>query len=238
MSLLSVFRRQKTPANHDRLGVYPTEVDLPSLADRRNLWTARAFAIGFVVSSLANVALAVGIASILPLYRVQPVLIGFNEKTDQVVTLQPLEIQAKSIDAMTEKLVRQYVVLRHSVVKDDTEMTRRWGDDSPIKLMTGQDAFAQFVQETRPAYAKLAEEQFTRSIEILSVSKLSTNFWQAEFNTTDHSLLAGLDASQDLRQRWVASMRVQYETQRITYDKRLINPLGFTVLQYSVAEKR
>lgn len=35
-------------------------------------------------------------------------------------------------------------------------------------------------------------------------------------------------------QSWVATMRVDYQPQRITYDKRLLNPLGFTVTDYSV----
>lgn len=36
-------------------------------------------------------------------------------------------------------------------------------------------------------------------------------------------------------QTWIATLRVNYEPKRITYDQRLINPLGFTVTDYSVS---
>ena len=37
--------------------------------------------------------------------------------------------------------------------------------------------------------------------------------------------------------RWLATMNIAYQPQRITFDKRLLNPLGFTVVDYSVIER-
>lgn len=36
---------------------------------------------------------------------------------------------------------------------------------------------------------------------------------------------------------WLATMTVDYQPQRISYDSRLLNPLGFTVTDYSVIER-
>jgi len=36
---------------------------------------------------------------------------------------------------------------------------------------------------------------------------------------------------------WLATMTVDYQPQRISYDARLLNPLGFTVTDYSVIER-
>lgn len=239
MKLKNPFGGLNAPAHRDRIGAYPKDVDLPTLSERRYLWTARAMAVALTVSLLANTALGFGIAALLPLVRVMPVLIGFHEPSNQVVTLEPLDLEARGLDYMTEFLIRQYVTVRNSVVNDEQEMTRRWGvENSTMRLMSTDDAYNQFAQETKIAYDRLVQEKFTRSVEILSVSKIAENYWQAEFQTRDHSLLAGLSADQDPTGLWVASMRIEFHPQRISFDNRLVNPLGFTVTAYSVTAKK
>jgi type IV secretory pathway component VirB8 len=106
---------------------------------------------------------------------------------------------------------------------------------------------------------------YNRSIEIESVNRLSEDTWQVNFKTTDSLGGSGgtltADPSQGLgastsrpqndpnellnanltpgqtTQSWVATMRVEYKPSEITYDKRLLNPLGFTITDYSVTAR-
>lgn len=138
---LSLLRKQKTvltspsPAgmaalmvdSPDRLGAYPAERDVPALEGRRYLWIARAFAIGMFLSLCLNVVLGVAIGTLSPLVRVEPMLLTFKDRSEQIVKIEPFERGTSGFELMTEALVRDYVLSRHEIVLDESEMRRRWG---------------------------------------------------------------------------------------------------------------
>ena len=51
-------------------------------------------------------------------------------------------------------------------------------------------------------------------------------------NTTTTDLVP-----QAATKNWLATMTITYEPQAVSYDKRLLNPLGFTVTDYSVVAR-
>ncbi len=227
-------KRQTDEVEETDRRIYPDTVHVPSLPERRYLWTARAFAIAGSVSLAINVILGLAIVQLAPLVRVQPFFVTFAAKSDQVVRIEPIEIPMSAATAISEQMVRNYVLNRHTILGDGQEQALRWGNNSAVRWMSSDQVYSAFVEETQPFYESIKASGMTRSVDILSASKISDNFWQVEFETID----TDPKAAEQQVQRWVATMRIAFHTQRVRYDTRLINPLGFTVVGYSLASKR
>ena len=58
-----------------------------NLRERRYLWTARAFAIVFVFSACSTFILLFSLFSLVPLVRVQPFYLTFQNKSEQIVNI-------------------------------------------------------------------------------------------------------------------------------------------------------
>jgi type IV secretion system protein VirB8 len=215
----------------DRLGAYPAEKDVPALEGRRYLWIARAFAIGMFLSLCLNVVLGVAIGTLSPLVRVEPMLLTLKDRSEQIVKIEPFERGTSGFELMTESLVRDYVLSRHEVVIDETEMRRRWGGRGIVAHRSSDEEYARFVAETAPKYEELRQMRLMRTVAIRRVSKIAEGYWQVEFLTQDFTGGSKLVAEK----RWVASLTVGYVPREVSWEDRYMNPLGFIVTEYSVA---
>ena len=102
------------------------DVFVANVGEKRYLWTARAFAIITAISLCCNIVLILAIMQVLPLYRVEPFLLTFQNKEEQVYNIQPIKGRMEDQKAITEVFVRQYVLLRSSFDRDVQEMEARW----------------------------------------------------------------------------------------------------------------
>lgn len=218
----------------DRLGGYPADCDVPALEGRRYLWTARAFAIGMFLSLCANVVLGFAIAGLSPLVRVEPMLLTFKEKSEQLVKVEPFSRGAKGFEIMTEMLVRDYVLSRHEIVLDEDEMKRRWGGGGLVAHRSDADEYRRFVAEMAPKYEEIRQRRLVRTVVVHRVSKIAEGYWQVEFSTND-SDGSGRKMSDSL---WVASMTTAYVPREVSWEDRYMNPLGFIVTAYSVTARQ
>ena len=62
------------------------DVFVANVGEKRYLWTARAFAIIMAISLCCNVVLVLAIMQVMPLYRVEPFLLTFQDKQEQIYT--------------------------------------------------------------------------------------------------------------------------------------------------------
>lgn len=209
-----------------------------NLRERRYLWTARAFAIVFVFSACSTFILLFSLFSLVPLVRVQPFYLTFQNKSEQIVSVQKLNASRESLNFITESLIRQYIIARHAIVLDVDLMLQRWGEQGPIRWMSTNGVFSEFVNTTSVAFKRVREEGLVRDINILSVSLLKTepkegDIWKAEIETSDmHPEL-----SQPVVTPWIVQLRVGYMPKRGEWATRLKNPMGFVVKQYSIFPK-
>ncbi len=205
--------------------------DTENLRERRYLWTARAFTVVFVVSLCANVVLILAIKNMIPLSRVEPFLLTFQDKNEQIVNVDPIT-NLPDKDLITEALIRQYVTQRNTMTSDLEDMAKRWGPEGPIKWMSSDIVYTDFYSKTgADALEQIRTKGLTREIEIFSVNKLSKDVWQAEIETRDMVP----EASSPTVSRWTILLRVDYFLDsRVKYSLRLKNPLGFTVREYSI----
>ncbi len=209
-----------------------------NLRERRYLWTARAFAIVCAISFCTNIILIMALFSLVPLTRVQPFYLTFENKDAQIVRITQMQPDATLLERVAESLVRQYIVTRHSVVSDVDEMLQRWGDRGPIRWMSNDGVFAEFNQMTSEAFSRIREERLTREVNILSAYKLETNpvegdAWEAEVETID--MLP--ERSEPIRQIWQVRLRIKFLNKQEKWANRLKNPIGFTVVRYSITPK-
>ena len=87
------------------------DVFVANVGEKRYLWTARAFAIITAISLCCNVVLLLAIAQVMPLFRIEPFLLTFQSKSEQVYNIMPVRGNLTDEKAITEVFVREYVLL-------------------------------------------------------------------------------------------------------------------------------
>ena len=134
-------RRPESPASSQ-------DAFVANVAEKRYLWTARAFAIITAVSLCCNIVLLLAIAQVIPLYRVEPFLLTFQNKQEQVYNIQPVNRDMEDEKEITEVFVREYVLLRSSFNRDIPEVEARWMPGGMIEEMSSPAVYKDFVENT------------------------------------------------------------------------------------------
>ena len=202
-----------------------------NIAEKRYLWTARAFAIITAISLCCNIILILAIIQVMPLFRVEPFLLTFQNKSEQVYNIVPLK-NLEDEKSITEIFVRQYVLLRSSFSKNIPEMEARWMPGGAIQEMSSPAVYEEFQKKTAlKALNIIRSKSLTRSVKIISANELTRGLWQVEYETRDMYP----DSSKPEVNYWTASMRIMYRGKSVKYGERLKNPIGFTVVRYSLS---
>ena len=205
-----------------------SEVVVENATEKRYLWTARAFAVIFAISMCCNFILVYVIFAIMPLYRVEPFLMSFADKGEQIYTIMPVQ-NLHDKKYLTEIFVREYVLLRNSFVNDIDEMEKRWGPNSVLREFSSAGTYDKFYNEVaKPTIEKISQYNITRNIKIASVTEMGGEqgepWWQVEFRIED--MAPTLETPRV--SVWVASIKIRYRAKKVKFGERLKNPLGFT----------
>ena len=203
-------------------------------SERRYLWTARAFAIIFAVSLCCNLILIIAITQLLPLYRIEPFILTFENKEDQVYDIRPIA-NMDDRKEITEVFVREYVLMRSAFSNNVREMESRWMPGGPIEEMSSSAVYQAFVDKVaNEALKRIKQEGMLRTVRIMTVNELSRGLWQVEYETRD---MLSSSAAPDIKY-WTASLKVVYRKKKVKYGERLNNPIGFTVVRYSLSRNK
>ncbi|MCQ2914927.1 MAG: VirB8/TrbF family protein [Alphaproteobacteria bacterium] len=218
--------------SHD--AVHQEELSVDLLRERRYLWTARAFAIVSAVALCANLVLIIAIMRLFPLQRTEPFLLSFQSSDKQFATIRRLPKDMSTEEVLSEALIRQYVMLRNTMVADLEEMKTRWGEDGPVRWMSSNKVFKIFSDAKKDWLERIRIDGLTREVRIESVVRTPTpNIWFVDIMTKD--MLP--ESDQPETQSWRIIVEIDYfyrEKRIITYSDRLQNPLGFTIVNYSI----
>ena len=207
------------------------DVFVANVGEKRYLWTARAFAIITAISLCCNIVLILAIMQVLPLYRVEPFLLTFQNKEEQVYNIQPIKGRMEDQKAITEVFVRQYVLLRSSFDRDVQEMEARWMPGGPVQEMSSSAVYTEFLEKTaKKALDLIRVRSLQSNVRILTVNELGRGLWQVEYETQDMYP----DSPAPEVNYWTASLRIAYNRKSVKYGERLKNPVGFTVVRYSL----
>lgn len=222
---------QRQAARQPQRQVRNEDVFVANVGEKRYLWTARAFAIITAISLCCNIVLILAIMQVLPLYRVEPFLLTFQNKEEQVYNIQPIKGRMEDQKAITEVFVRQYVLLRSSFDRDVQEMEARWMPGGPVQEMSSSAVYTEFLEKTaKKALDLIRARSLQRNVRILTVNELGRGLWQVEYETQDMYP----DSPAPEVNYWTASLRIAYNRKSVKYGERLKNPVGFTVVRYSL----
>lgn len=215
-----------------RRSTQSSELFVANIGEKRYLWTARAFAIVTALSICCNIVLILAIYQVLPLYRVEPFLLTFQNRAEQVYNIQPIKGGLRNQRAITEVFVREYVLLRSAFERNIPEMEARWMPGGTIQEMSAANVYQDFLDNTaQKALNIIRTRGLVREVKILSVNELSNGIWQVEYETRDMYP----DSEKPEVNYWTASLNVGYRKKTVKYGDRLKNPIGFTVYNYSLS---
>lgn len=168
----------------------------------------------------------------MPLKRVEPFLLTFQNRDEQVVKLRPLAKDMSADDIISEAMIRQYVLLRNTMISDVDEMSFRWGPDGPLRWMSSAQVYNQFAKTVKDWLSRIKLEGLTREVRIESVVR-NQNIWLVYIVTRD--MLP--EAEEPAISRWRIRLSIKYfakDQKEVKYIDRLKNPLGFAVDGYSI----
>lgn len=202
-------------------------------SEKRYLWTARAFAVIVAVSLCCNLVLILAMTQLLPLHRIEPFLLTFENKEEQVYDIQPLRNMADKT-AITEVFVREYVLLRSAISGDIQEMESRWMPGSLLEEMSSSVVYEGFLKSAKKGLDIARKQHLIRGIRIMSVNDLGRGIWQVEYESSDMYP----DSAAPKIDYWTATLNVTYRKKTVKYGERLNNPIGFTVTRYALQHNK
>ena len=225
----------KKPQNPNRrANAKVSDVVVVNASEKRYLWTARAFAVIVAITFCCNLVLILAITQLVPLYRVEPFLLTFENKQEQVYDIVPLT-NMEDQKAITEVFVREYVLLRSAFSNDVQEMEARWMPGGQLQEMSSSAIYQAFIEKTaKRALDIIRTKGLIRIVRIMTVNELSRGLWQVEYETRDMYP----DSAAPQIEYWTASLKVAYRKKTVKYGERLNNPIGFTVIAYSLSRNK
>ena len=215
---------------------YPGSYAVTSLRERRILLSLRIVSISLIFSMIISAVLAFILMSLLPLKEVRPFLVQIADQGSIADSIKPLEDRFDSMDILTEKLVREYVINRNEILRSDAVMADRWSDGGYLGMTTSVPEYRRFVAQVADQLEEIRRLDGQMRIEILSVSAVRTGqVYVIDYRATAYN---SLDAVVDDRV-YTATIEIAFTNLAgRTRNQMLINPTGFTVISHSIAEKK
>ena len=180
--------------------------------EKRYLWTARAFAVITAISICCNLVLIIAITQVIPLFRVEPFLLTFQNKQEQVINIVPIKNDMEKETGITEVFVRQYILLRSSFTRDIPEMESRWMPGGALQEMSDRAVYEEFLRNTA-----------NRALQIIRTRQPRDMYPDSKSPDVNY---------------WTASLRIVYRHKTVKYGERLKNPVGFTVVRYALSHNK
>ena len=205
-------------------------------------WLSRLVVICAVLSLGLFLSASLVIFRLAPEIIVEPLLIISQNDSETMVRYEPITNKMPSLKQMTELFVRQYVVVRNTVINDEQEMRTRWGPGGIIAYLSTPRVYHEFVGEHIDNISSMFDNEYSSEVRIDSIHKISENSPAWIVNFTIYNLSrsrTGKSGALTLKKtKMRASVTPRFIPERRTVFARLINPLGFTVMKYNQDEIR
>ena len=218
------------------------DAKINTLKENYYKWLSRLVTLFAIVSLSFFMSASLVILRLAPRVTVEPFLIMKQYDTSGLVRQEPIEYNMASHKMFMELFVKQYVIMRNTVVNDQREMQIRWFPGGWVNFLSDEDVFDDFNKNVDANLYKLLERDATIEVEIINVSKQggeNSPIWKVDFKTYELSRdneEAGGGEKILITRYWTASLTSYFIKGRELISRRLINPLGFTVVRYSQTE--
>ena len=205
-------------------------------------WVSRLTMLVCIVSLAFFTLASLVLFRMAPRVMVEPFLIINQDDSETMVRYETISQKMASRKQMMETFIRQYVIVRNAVLNDQREMQARWFAGGIVNYLSSPSVYIDFNKSKVVELNNLIKDGVVRDVEIISVSKVGgekSPVWKIDFRTYE---IVREQKSQDhgrlvLKTRyWTASLTAYFIKQRMFMSRRLMNPLGFTVVRYSQTE--
>lgn len=209
--------------------------------ERYFLWLSRLVMLCAVLSLGFFLCSTLVIFRLAPEIIVEPLMLVANQKdSESMVRYEPINTKMPSLKQMTEMFVKQYVIMRNTVINDEQEMTTRWGYGGIVHYLSSPDVYDEFVGKNAQNIKFMYDNEYSSEVYIeKAVKDEITSAWTVDFAV--HNLSRGRNSTGALTLktlRYRASVTPRYYPERYFVARRLVNPLGFTVIKYNQSEIR
>ena len=195
-----------------------------------------------ILSLIVLLSSSLSLFKLAPEVTVEPFLIIKQDASDGVVRYEPIALDMASKKQLMELFVKQYVILRNTIIRDEKEMMLRWYPGGMVNYLSSDYVFSVFNAYREEMWEKIFKSKIVREVEIISATKQggeNSPIWKVDFRTYDIVDYYTNDKTKGKTLKigyWTASVTAFFIPQRQFVGLRLINPLGFTVARYSQTE--
>lgn len=176
----------------DVLGRYPEYMQVRALPERRYLKTSRLLAVFILVNlgvMLALAGLYAYLAERVDISIASPRAVNLFYIDTEKKRLLPAEHTQKGVYAtqlMTEAALRQYIVDRHTIVWDNEQLGKMWGQGSLVwGLSSSKFVYGPFMELAKREAEQSRTQGFVRDVHLYELELVYENMWQAIFDTFD-----------------------------------------------------
>ena len=219
-----------------------TEKEVSGFKLKYYMWLSRLFIFFSAISLTLFMSSSLVLFKLAPQVTVEPFLIIKQDTSDGIVRYEPISYTMASKNQLMETFVRQYVLLRNTIIADEKEMQTRWFPGGMMNFLSSDYVFGQFSTYRDSIWSRIIEAEMVREVEIISIGKLGGEkslVWKVDFKTYDLSTNMRNQNTRALilsTRYWTASVTAYFIKGREFFGLRLINPIGFTVTRYSQTE--
>ena len=234
MSIFKFLFSEVDDSTNDKLGAYPEKVHVRAMPERRYLKTSRIMTFTACALLCMTIILTFVIYLLSPQLRSEPLLLMIDKRFYKLEPVQRHIVIEPSSNLLTEEHIKQYILLRHTIVSDIDEMQSRWNEEnSLLKWFSGSEAFSSFVNEKNVNLARMAEG-LTAEVNIRFIQRISNGIWLAEFETIERTP----EEEHPTIRRWRALLEAGFRKRPYpNRDERIKNPLDFYVNKYSLVSR-
>lgn len=202
------------------------------------LWLSRMFIFTAAISLAIFVAASLALFKLAPMVTVEPFLIINQSSSDDIARYEPIALNMASREQFMETFVRQYVMYRNTVLNDELEMMSRWYPGGIVNFLSSPDVYKEFNKNLEKVVRGNLSKGVSREVEIISSQRVGgkrSAVWKVNFKTYE---ILGHDRNDKSgylvlnTAYWTASITAFFIPERIFMGRRLMNPLGFTVVKY------
>ncbi|MFI3242147.1 MAG: type IV secretion system protein [Alphaproteobacteria bacterium] len=206
------------------------------------MWLSRLYIFFTTVSLMFFMACSLSLFKIAPKVFVEPFMIISQDNSANVVRAEAMTDNMASKDKILEIFMRHYVVLRNTIIPDQREMETRWMPGGMLNFYSSYKIFKDFSPNIKEKIRAAMQKEVSRSVQIDSIGKVGgakSPIWKVTFRTYDIIPQASEGEEKAMKLKtlyWTASISAKFYDNRMFLGRRLINPLGFTVVDYSQAQ--
>ncbi len=167
---------------------------------------------------------------------VDSVILSNINKSSQVAVIDAFNQDMAEIDnKVTRVMIEYFINIVFAMHLDKSMIERKFAYNTEVFYLTSVPVWEKVSKFARPIINKVTgSRNSSSSVEILSITNLTSNLWQCHFNVIIYSS----ETDNIETQKYTMNIRVGYFPARVAMANTFSNPLGFAVTEFNITKAR